>query len=46
LDCDDDRQAKDAAAKLLDGSAIELWHMGRIVCRLEPDGSSATDKPA
>jgi hypothetical protein len=38
-DCGTDAQATAAARKLLDGSDIEVWNLGRKVVFLKGDGS-------
>jgi hypothetical protein len=36
VECADDRAAIEAAKALVNGKAIEVWEMARIVIRLEP----------
>ena len=34
--CDDDEEAKRCAKRLVEGSAIELWHEARFIATFEP----------
>jgi hypothetical protein len=39
-DCRDDQAAAQKAKRHLDGKAIEVWNLDRLVIRLEPASSS------
>lgn len=41
IEADDDRQAIEAARKILDGGHCELWQGRRLVARLKRDGAGA-----
>jgi hypothetical protein len=36
LNCPDDEAAKERAKQLVDGYAVELWHLGRQIATFEP----------
>ena len=36
IECEDDQAAIEAAKKLLDGNALEIWNLQKQVARLEP----------
>jgi hypothetical protein len=36
IDCEDDQAAIEAAKKLLDGNALEIWNLKQQVARLKP----------
>jgi hypothetical protein len=37
VECKDDQSAVETAQQLLDGKAIEVWLLTRLIARLEPD---------
>jgi hypothetical protein len=36
LCCENDEAAKERAKQLVDGHAVELWHLGRQIATFEP----------
>ncbi len=38
VECKDDQEALETAQQLLDGKAIEVWLLTRMIARLEPTG--------
>ena len=36
IECESDQEAIEAAKKMLDGKALEIWQLDRRVARLEP----------
>jgi len=42
--CNDDEEAKRCAEQLVDGSAIELWHGGRMIASFEPNREASAKR--